>query len=284
MRSIRRKKWPYCAQSIDIDVTSGFILRKERRENDTYTIHQLARLAGVSTRTLRYYDQCGLLPPRAVRANGYRIYGQQEVDRLQQILFYRELGMELSQIGRILDSESFDGLDALKAHLAALMDRRARLDRLIGNVRRSIACMKGEEDMTDEEKFEGFQDKLIADNERAYGREAREKYGDAEVDRSNANIKSMTAERYAELEALTAELNRTLKAACETGDPQGATAQQACALHKRWLCFYWAHYSREAHLGVAQMYADDPRFTAYYDAIAPGCAVFLRDAVRFFCA
>ena len=249
-----------------------------------YTINQLAKLAGVSTRTLRYYDQCGLLPPKAVRTNGYRIYGETEVNRLQQILYYRELGVELSEIGRILSEKDFDGLSSLQNHLAALREKRARLDLLIGNVQKSISAMKGETTMTDEEKFEGFKEKLISDNERNYGEEIRGKYGDETVDRSNAKLKNMTKEQYAELEALTQELSSTLKAAFEQGDPGSDLAQKACALHKRWLCFYWDHYSKEAHRGVAQMYVDDPRFTAYYDAVAPGCAVFLRDAVRIFCA
>ena len=249
-----------------------------------YTINRLAKLAGVSTRTLRYYDQCGLLPPKAVRTNGYRIYGETEVNRLQQILYYRELGVELSEIGRILSEKDFDGLSSLQNHLAALREKRARLDLLIGNVQKSISAMKGETTMTDEEKFEGFKEKLISDNERNYGEEIRGKYGDETVDRSNAKLKNMTKEQYAELEALTQELSSTLKAAFEQGDPGSDLAQKACALHKRWLCFYWDHYSKEAHRGVAQMYVDDPRFTAYFDKIAPGCAVFLRDAVRIFCS
>ena len=249
-----------------------------------YTINQLAKLAGVSTRTLRYYDQCGLLPPKAVRSNGYRIYGETEVNRLQQILFYRELGVDLSEIGRILAEKDFDGLSALQSHLSALREKRARLERLIDNVQKSISAMKGETEMTDKEKFEGFKEKLISDNEQKYGQEIRTKYGVETVDRSNAKLKNMTKEQYGELETLTQELNNTLKAAFAQGDPGSELAQKACELHKQWLSFYWDHYSKEAHRGVAQMYVDDPRFTAYYDAIAPGCAVFLRDAVQIFCA
>ena len=249
-----------------------------------YTINQLAKLAGVSTRTLRYYDQCGLLPPKAVRSNGYRIYGETEVNRLQQILFYRELGVDLSEIGRILAEKDFDGLSALQSHLSALREKRARLERLIDNVQKSISSMKGKTEMTDEEKFEGFKEKLISDNEEKYGGEIREKYGDEAVGRSNAKLKNMTKEQYGELETLTQELNNALKAAFAQGDPGSELAQKACELHKQWLSFYWDHYSKEAHRGVAQMYVDDPRFTAYYDAIAPGCAVFLRDAVQIFCA
>jgi len=248
-----------------------------------YTVNKLAKLAGVSPRTLRYYDELGLLSPARISPNGYRIYGQKEIDRLQQILFYRELGVPLEEIRNILASKDFDGLSALQSHLAALLARRKQLDLLIANVKKTIKTTKGEITMNDQEKFEGFLQKLVDDNERQYGEEIRRKYGDESIDRSNAKVLSMSKEQYAELEKLTAELNKTLKEAFEQGDPAGESAQKACELHKRWLCFYWDGYSKEAHLGVTQMYVDDPRFTAYYDKIAPGCATFLRDAVAIYC-
>jgi hypothetical protein len=137
--------------------------------------------------------------------------------------------------------------------------------------------------MSDQEKFEGFLQKLVDDNEQQYGEEARARYGDERVDRSNAKVLNMSKEQYAKMEKLTTVLNETLKAAYEQGDPASELAQKACELHKEWLCFYWDNYSKEAHMGVTQMYVDDPRFTAYYDKIAPGCATFLRDAVGIFC-
>lgn len=249
-----------------------------------YTINKLAKLAGVSTRTLRWYDKCGLLPPKSIRSNGYRIYGEAEVDRLQQILFYRELGIELNEIGRILSSEDFDGKAALESHLTALLAKRKQLDTLIANVQKSIGYTKGELSMTDQEKFEGFKKKLIDDNEQNYGEEIRSKYGNDVINRSNKKVQNMSKEQYQEMEALTNELNNTLKEAFLQGNPSGGLAQKAADLHKRWLCFYWDTYSKEAHMGVTQMYVDDPRFTAYYDKIIPGCAEFLRDAVNIYCS
>lgn len=248
-----------------------------------YTINKLAKLAGVSTRTLRYYDELGLLSPARVSSNGYRIYGQKEIDRLQQILFYRELGVSLEEIRSILSSKDFDGLSALESHLSALLARREQMDLLVANVEKTIKAMKGEIIMNDQEKFEGFIQKLVDDNEQQYGEEARAKYGDERVNRSNAKVLNMSREQYMELEKLTEDLNETLKAAFEQGDPAGELAQKACELHKRWLCFYWDDYSKEAHIGITQMYVDDLRFTAYYDKIAPGCAAFLRDAVAIYC-
>lgn len=248
-----------------------------------YAINKLAKLAGVSSRTLRYYDEIGLLPALRVSSNGYRVYGGNEVDRLQQILFYRELGVPLEEIRGILTAKSFDGLSALRRHMAALLARREQLDALINNVDKTIKAMKGEGSMSDREKFEGFVQKMVDENEQRYGAEIRAKYGDESIDRSNAKVLGMRQEQYKGIERLTEEFNKTIREAMRLGDPAGETAQKACALHKAWLLNYWESYSKEAHLGVTQMYVDDPRFTAFYDRIAPGCAAFLRDAVAVFC-
>ncbi|MCL2812867.1 MAG: TipAS antibiotic-recognition domain-containing protein [Clostridia bacterium] len=137
--------------------------------------------------------------------------------------------------------------------------------------------------MSNEEKFEGFIQKMIDDNERQYGEEIRGKYGDGVVDGSNAKVKNITKEQYARAERLSNEVNEALRIAFEQGDPTSELAQKACELHKEWLCCFLDHYSKKAHIGVTQMYVDDPRFAAYYDKIAVGCAAFLRDAVLIYC-
>ncbi len=248
-----------------------------------YTVSALSKLAGVSTRTLRYYDEIGLLRPKNITDSGYRVYGTQQVDMLQQILFYREMGVALDEIKRIITAPAFTRLEALETHLEALQSKRRQVDAMIANVKKTIASEKGETTMTDEEKFEGLKEKLIRENEETYGGEVRSKYGDKTVDESNAKFKNMTQQQYVRMEALAEELSQTLKAAMETNDPAGELAQKACALHKEWLMCTWASYSPEAHKGLAQMYVDDERFAAYYDKIAPGCAVFLRDAIMIFC-
>ncbi|MFT8390923.1 MAG: MerR family transcriptional regulator [Sporolactobacillus sp.] len=249
----------------------------------TYSINELAQLAGVSTRALRYYDQIGLLSPARMPENAYRAYGASEVNRLQQILFYRALGVSLAEVKRLLSAEAHDNLTALQGHLEALKAKRAQTDVLITNVEKTIASLKGELTMSDEEKFAGFKQQLIDDNEKRYGKEIREKYGDKTIDESNAKLRGMTAEQYEKAGALSAQLNVYLKKAVADGDPSSDRAQKACALHKEWLMNYWPHYSKAAHLGLAQMYVNDPRFNAYYEAIAPGCAEFLRDALKIYC-
>lgn len=247
-----------------------------------YTIQKLARLAGVSTRTLRYYDEIELLKPARINSSGYRIYGQAEVDLLQQILFYRELGISLEQIKAIITSPSFNSALALKQHREQLLDRRRQLDVLIGNVDKTIAMHEGRISMTDKEKFEGFKQQLIDENEQKYGREIREKYGNEKVDQSNLKFRGMTEEQYEKMTHLEKEFKRTLAEAYRTGDPASEIAQRAADLHKQWLCYSWNEYSAEAHAGLAQMYVDDERFTAYYDAEQSGTAQFLRDAILIY--
>lgn len=247
-----------------------------------YTVQELARMAGVSPRTLRYYDQIGLLKPARINAAGYRIYESGQLDRLQHILLYRELGVGLKQIKAILENPAFDGLSALKKHHRELLHRREQLNLLIANVEKTIAMKEGRITMADAERFEGFKRKLVAENEQQYGAEAREKYGHDAVEAANRKVLNMTPEQWAEVEQLSHAFNQTLKAAMAAGDPGGELAQKAADLHRQWLCYFWGEYNKEAHAGVTQLYVDDERFTAYYDRIQPGAALFLRDAVRIY--
>jgi DNA-binding transcriptional MerR regulator len=247
-----------------------------------YTVQKLGSLAGVSTRTLRYYDEIGILKPARINSSGYRIYGQKEVDRLQQILFYRELGVSLESIKDIVTAPSFDGAAALREHREKLLEKKEQLELLIANVDKTIALTEGRMNMSNKEKFDGFKKKMIDDNEKKYGKEIREKYGNDTVNKSNAKLKNMTQEQYNEVTALEVQLKLTLVEAFKTGDPAGELAQKVADLHKQWLTYYWNEYSKEAHAGLAQMYVDDERFTAYYDKEQPGTAEFLRDAIEIY--
>jgi DNA-binding transcriptional MerR regulator len=247
-----------------------------------YTVQRLASVDGVSPRTLRSYDEIGLLKPARGNSSGYRIYGSAEVDRLQQILFFRELVVDLDTVREVISSPSFDLGRALREHRDRLLDRKARLEQLIANLEKTIATHDGGMTMTDKEKFEGFKRELVEDNERQYGAEVRAKYGDQEVERANQRVLDMTPEQHAEVTRLSEQMMETLAAAFATGDPGGELAQRAADLHRQWLTYFWSSYSKEAHAGVAQMYVDDPRFTAYYDAKQPGTAAFLRDAILIY--
>ena len=245
-----------------------------------YSIQELSRLSGVTTRTLRWYDQIGLLKPSRVAESGYRYYGRAEVDRLQDILYYRALGVELAKIKECLDDPSFDRLAALRNHLAALEAEQERLEKLIRSVKDTIGAEERNEIMNDEQKFEAFKKRAVAHNEEVYGAEIRAKYGDQEVDKANAAVMNLTQEQYKEWTDLGREIQERLEAAVrEEVSPESEEGKKICALHRRWLTLTGNRYDPDRHRGIAELYVMDERFTAYYDKQIPGCARFLRDAV-----
>ena len=252
---------------------------------ETYTVHQLAELSGCTVRTLHHYDELGLVRARRA-ANGYRLYGPDEVDRLQQVLLYREAELSLADIKRLLDDPAFDARDALAGHLRELRSRRERLEGLIASVEKTLACMESEAAMKDEEKFEAFKKNLVDENEQKYGAEVRERWGDDAADASNAKLMGMSEEQYRRTQELEAQIKDAILAGMAAGGPTGEDGRRAADLHRQWLCMFWKDgmYSKEAHAGLAEAYVADERFKAYYEAIAPGAAEFLRDAIRVYCA
>ena len=149
-----------------------------------YSIRELSQLSGVTTRTLRWYDEIGLLKPAYVAESGYRYYREAEVDRLQDILYYRELEC-----------------------------RKLRLDQLIQSVKDTIYAEEKKEMMNDEQKFEAFKKRAVEKHEECYGQEARGKYGDREVDEVQETMKNLTREQYQEWTCLGEEILQRLEAA-----------------------------------------------------------------------
>lgn len=178
-----------------------------------------------------------------------------------------------------MTSSSFDKVYALGEHREKLLVKKQQLELLIANVEKTLASTKGGYIMKDKEKFKGFKAKMVEDNEMKYGEEIRKKYGNDTVEKSNAKVKNMTQEQYEEVTRLGEQIMETLAEAMLTGDPASDTAQKAAEMHKQWITYYWSHYSKEAHAGLAQMYVDDERFRAYYDVKKTGTAEFLRDAI-----
>ena len=247
-----------------------------------YSIQELSRLSGVTTRTLRWYDQIGLLKPSRVAESGYRYYGKAEVDRLQDILYYRALGVELARIKECLDDPSFDRLAALRNHLAALEAERERLEHLIQSVKDTIGAEERNEIMNDEQKFEAFKQRAVAHSEEVYGAEIRTKYGDQEVDEANAAVINLTQKKYQEWTDLGQEIQERLEAAVQAGlSPESEAGKEITALHCQWLTITGNRYDPARHRGIAELYVMDERFIAYYDKQVPGCARFLRDAVAY---
>lgn len=247
-----------------------------------YSIRQLSELTGVSARTLRYYDQIGLLHPKRTSEAGYRYYGSKEVDLLQQILFYKESGLELSKISEIIYNQDFDKLLAMKEHLLRLEDQQKKISRMIDTVKQTIASMKGEIYMNDYEKFEVFKKNMVEKNDQKYGIEIREKYSDKIIKESNQKFLNMTKEECRQFQILENEIRHCLEKAVKNKKlPSSEAAENIAELHKQWLQIAWDSYSSKAHRGMAQLYVMDERFTKYYDENVEGCARFLKEAIEF---
>lgn len=239
-----------------------------------YSIRQLADIAGVSTRTLRYYDERGLLKPNRVNEQGCRYYEQEQVDLLQQILFYRERNLGLDVIKEIINNPRFDAAQALEEHLIALIEQEKHISTLIQTVKNTIADMKGERSMSDKEKFEGFKRELIEKKEKLYGKEA--------VDEANQKIMGLSEADYERFKNLEKEVCRQLEEAVRNKElPESETGHRIVLLHKDWLGYTWKEYSAQAHKGLASMYIEDERFLAYYDKNLKGCGEFLVKAVNY---
>ena len=246
-----------------------------------YGIKELAELTGLTTRTLRYYDEIDLLKPSKVGENSYRFYSSEELERLQQILFYRQRGFELKEIKEILNNPNYDVSKALKEHLLALEAQKNNIDTLIQNVKNTLLALEGEYEMSDKERFEGLKANLIKENEEKYGDEIRSKYGEDVIDESNKRILGMSAEKWDRFKALEKEIKEKLEDAISTGqNPESEAGKEITSIHKEWLLFTWKTYSSEAHKGLAKMYICDERFKSYYDDKMVGCAEFLQKAIE----
>jgi MerR family transcriptional regulator, thiopeptide resistance regulator len=241
-----------------------------------YTVKQLSQLAGITARTLHYYDEIGLLSPARVGDNGYRYYDEAALLRLQQILFYRELDLPLAHIKTLLGRADFDVLGALEGHRAALRRRIAHTERLIETVDRTILHLKGKKKMSEKQFFEVFSDEQQVE----YEKEALQRYDPATVRASAKKWKAYTA---AEKQRIGEE-GQAVYAALLAAMPHGAASPEAQAAVERWrrhMEYFWVP-NDEQLVGLADGYNTDPRFRANFDKIDPGLAAFVREAVKIY--
>lgn len=243
----------------------------------TCTVQQLARLAGISVRTLHHYDHIGLLKPSARTAAGYRLYGEADLLRLQQILFFKELDFPLADIQAILDDPDFDQVKALCDHRQMLQQEADRLGRLLKTIEKTISRLTEDNmTMTDEELYEGFTPEQIE----RYTREASELYDPKTVAETNHRVRSMTK---AQWQAVKAEGGAVAQQLAELMDkqPGDVAVQAAIARHYAWVDNFW-HPTAESYRGLGQGYAEHPEFRAFYDKVRPGLAAFMCAAMSYY--
>jgi DNA-binding transcriptional MerR regulator len=240
-----------------------------------YSINKLARAAGITVRTLHHYDDIGLLQTQRDE-NGYRLYGDSELLRLQQILIYRDLSFPLPTIKQILDEPSFDYLLALKEHLQHIEKEQLRLSELIKTIKNTLKKLKKGDSMTAQDMYGGLTKKQYEE----YTAEAQERWGNTDAyKQSVARVKAMGKAGLAkvgeEMKAIELEL-----AALMDHDITSTEVQEVIAKHRANLTHFY-DVSDEMYAGLAHMYIDDPRFAAHYNEVKPGLAKVLSDAILF---
>jgi DNA-binding transcriptional MerR regulator len=237
------------------------------------TIKQISQLAHVTPRTLRYYDQIGLLPPEDIGENGYRYYSDVSLLKLQQILFYRELDMPLEQIKEIMGRENYDLQEALEDHKDQLGKRIIRLQKLITTVDQTLKYVKGEEEMNKKVLFDAFNE----EEQEKMEKEAMQMYDPETVKESNRKWKNYTT---AEKQKIGEEGNAVYQGFVDAMS-KGPDSQEAQACVQRWrdhMNYFWTP-NLDQLIGLADLYNDDPRYKKIFDKVHPDLAQFVREAV-----
>lgn len=234
-------------------------------------------MAGVSVRTLHYYDDIGLLAPAFTAENGYRYYEEEQLLRLQQILFFRELEFSLEDIQSMLTDPCFDMVEALNDQKKMMQLKRRRIDELIQSIDNTITNMK-KDTVQAEELYDAFKD----DDIKEYQAEAKQKWGNTDAyKQSMQRVGKMTKQEMEQLKEdgkrLTQELANSMAYAIDSPEVQALIQQHYDGIQFFYDC------SLDMYRNLGKMYVEDQRFTAYYDDVRPGLAQFVRDAIAVYC-
>lgn len=238
-------------------------------------VKEVAELAGISVRTLHHYDEIGLLTPDAVTESGYRLYSDENLATLQQILFFRELGFPLKKIKEIIHDPTFNRQEALALHRDMLLEQRRRIDNMVRTIDKTIKHMKGEIEMSNEDKFVGFDF-----SKNPYEEEARKRWGNKAVDESKEKLGNLSEEDQKkmgeEMGAIYTKLVSLMDKQVESPEVQQAIGEWYTYLNRI------GTYTPEAFKGLGEMYVADVRFTKNIDQFGEGLAAFMRDAMAAF--
>jgi DNA-binding transcriptional MerR regulator len=272
-----------CEMEKEVNKAGGQSLPR-KRGSPGYTVKKLADLAGVSVRTLHLYDEIGLLKPLVRTEAGYRVYGQRELLRLQQVLFYKELDIPLQHIREILDDPNFDIVQALENHREALRSRKMRLTELLDTIDNTINKIKNGMALSHEELYRGFPDGKAEE----WRNEAIGKYGAEAVERSETYLKKMGKEDFEKLNQERVNVTEGLLALIND-DPSGEPVQRLIAKHYEIIRKFWGTYGHvdnqaEAYAGLGELYVSDERFTTIKGQPNPAFAEFMRNAMTVFAA
>jgi DNA-binding transcriptional MerR regulator len=249
-----------------------------------YQVKAVSELCSVSIRTLHYYDKIGLLKPDTIAENGYRVYNDASLERLQQILFFKELGFSLFAIKGFLDHPGFDRQEALLTQKKCLEQKKIRLENMIETVNKTLNAVSKGKKLSQQEMFIGMDTQAIEAHKQKYAKEVKDKWGQTnayqESQKKTANYSPTDWER---IHSQTNEIYARIVA----GRPDGIASPQvqaAVADLRQSICENYYNCTPEIFGGLGEMYASDPRFEAFYEKIEPGLALFLSEAIAYYCA
>ncbi|MGW0392957.1 MerR family transcriptional regulator [Streptomyces sp. NPDC003042] len=242
-----------------------------------YSVGQVAGFAGVTVRTLHHYDEIGLLSPSGRSRAGHRRYDDADLDRLQRILFFRELGFPLDEVAVLLDDPDADPREHLRRQHALLSDRIARLQRMAKAVEHAMEAKKMGINLTPEEKFEVFGDR----DPEQYAEEVEQRWGGTDAyAQSQRRTSSYTKEDWQRIQDESADWGSRYAALMDAGEPaDGERAMDLAEEHRQQITARFYDCSYEIHTGLGEMYVADERFKEFYDSVKPGLAEHLRDAI-----
>jgi len=242
-----------------------------------YTIKELSDIANITIRTLHHYDKVGLLSPKRDSSNRYRIYGEDDLLRLQQILFFRELDFSLIDIKNILSDENFDIVKSMEDHKKMILLKRKRLDKLLKTINKTINKVTKKKFMKDEELYESF----TTEEMEQLAKEAKDRWGHTSAyKQSEKKMRSMTKEQMNVIKKEGDEISR--KAAALMGrNVNDKDVQSVIDLHYKHLSNFYTP-NLEMYKGLAEMYINDTRFTKYFEKYKKGLAQFMHDAMIWF--
>lgn len=245
----------------------------------TYTVKKLAKLSGVSVRTLHFYDEIGLLKPAYYGENNYRYYEEAQLLMLQQILFFRELGFQLNEIEKIISGPDFDKITTLESHRKNLEKNLDQTQKLIETVDKTIAYLRGKENMKLEEIFHGFN----PEKQKLYENFLIDSgVSEDVIHQSKEKVKHWKKEQWIENkregdkihEALVSAINNHLA-------PSSPEVQSLIKKHYQMTTIFWTP-TKESYIGLSQFYCSHPDFVKFYDGIHPKLLKFLVEAMKVF--
>jgi DNA-binding transcriptional MerR regulator len=246
-----------------------------------YTVSQVAKLSGVSVRALHHYDEIGLLRPARRSDSGYRLYSQADLQRLQQVLFFRSLELSLEEIARIMADPEFDVLTALRMQRQMLAEKAVRMSALIDAVDNAIETLEKGTTMGDEAMFEVFKE-VGRDQLEAWNKEAEQRWGEGDAwKESKRRTAGYTKEDWEKIKAESGAIFQRLAALLEAGKaPTDVEAMDAAEEHRLSIDRWYYPCPKSMHRGLGELYVNDARFTANIDKIRPGLSLFCREAFR----